>query len=359
MARSAVGESIVAARSAHEPLPWAGRVFVIAEAGVNHDGDIEKARRLIDAAADIGADAVKFQTWNPGELTGRFAVKASYATQGTRSDESFVDMEAARRLPFEAFRELQAHAARRKILFLSTPDGFESLNFLANDLKVPILKVGSSEVTHTRFLAAVGAKGRPVVLSTGLSTLGEAEAAVGAVRAGGDVPLVVLHCTSEYPAPDADMNLRAMTALGAAIGVPVGLSDHSLGIEAAVAATALGARVIEKHLTLDRTLPGPDHAASATPAEFAQMVRAIRRVEVQLGDGIKRRMPSELKNLIAVRRSVVAACDLAAGTRLEPGMLACKRPGSGIAPEHLDAIVGMVVNKSLKADEPITWDCLR
>lgn len=339
--------------------PWVRGVFVIAEAGVNHDGDAGKARRLIDAAVDAGADAVKFQTWNPGELTGRFAVKAAYAVNGAAPDETFAEMESKFRLPFEAFRDLQAYSARRGILFMSTPDGFESLDFLADELNVPILKVGSSEVTHLRFLRAFAAKGRPVILSTGLSTMPEVEAAIAAAGGGRTVPLAVLHCTSEYPAPDADMNLRAMSTIGAAFGLPVGLSDHSLGIEAALAAVALGARIVEKHLTLDRAAAGPDHAASATPDEFRAMVRGIRRVEAQLGDGVKRPMPSEEKNRDAVRRSVVAARDLAAGTRLESGMLTCKRPGTGIEPERLGDLVGKTISRPFLADEPITWECLR
>ncbi|KIL97764.1 N-acetylneuraminate synthase [Paramagnetospirillum magnetotacticum MS-1] len=339
-------------------LPYAqpGRAFIIAEAGVNHDGDIQRAKRLIDVAAEAQADAVKFQTWRPGEITGRFAYKVNYLEATTEQAESRYELSCRLALPYPVFRELKSHCEARGILFLSTPDGFDSLAFLVGELDMPIVKIGSTEVTHPQYLEAIGRTGRPAILSTGLSTLGEVEKAVAALRRGGVGPLALLHCTSEYPAPDSQMNLRAMTTLGRAFGLPVGLSDHSLGGEAALAAIALGAVIIEKHFTLDRSLPGPDHQASLDPQGLAAFVAAIRRVEAMLGDQIKRPTATELANMNGIRRGVVAARNLAAGTILDTTMLVCKRPGGGIEPEDLDRLAGFTLRRDLAEDEPLSWD---
>ncbi len=352
---------MTASHVAHDEttLPWARRTFVIAEAGVNHNGDVELAKKLIDSANAAKADAVKFQTWKPGELTGKFTDKVGYQRETTDAAESRYELSKRLALPFEAFRELQSYADKRGILFLSTPDGFESLDFLVDELNVPIIKVGSSEVTHIPFLEAVGAKGRPVILSTGLSTLGEVETAVAAVRRKSDVPLAVLHCTSEYPAPLEEINLRAMTTMGNALGLPVGLSDHSTGMEAAIAAVTLGACVIEKHFTGDKSLPGPDHRASLEPGELRAFVEAIRNTEVLLGDGVKRATPSEACNRDGIRRSIVAVGAIAKGTVLTRDMMTCKRPGYGIAPDLIDRIVGMTVTAGLEGDQPIEWKHLK
>ncbi len=340
--------------------PWqSGKVFVIAEAGVNHNGELDLAKRLIDIASESGADAVKFQTWKPGELTGKFAVKVAYLEETTEAAESRAELSRRLALPFEAFRELQAYARQRGILFLSTPDGFESLDFLADELNLPVIKVGSTEVTHLQFLRAVGRKGRPVVLSTGMSTLAEVEDALVALTTEAVPEIALLHCTSEYPAPDDQVNLRAMTTLRQAFGLPVGLSDHSLGPEAAIAAVALGAAVIEKHFTLDRGLPGPDHRASLEPDELRRFVAAIRKTETLLGDARKRPTAAERANMVGIRRSVVAARAIPAGTVLAADMLVCKRPGSGIAPRLLDSLVGFTVDRDLQEDEPIQWDYLK
>ncbi|WP_372400675.1 N-acetylneuraminate synthase family protein (plasmid) [Azospirillum sp. HJ39] len=337
------------------PLTGDGGVFVIAEAGVNHDGDVAKAERLIEAAAQAKADAVKFQTWKPGEITGRFAYKVSYMDDTTAMDESRYELSRRLCLPYDAFRHLQDHARRTGILFLSTPDGFDSLDFLVDELKLPCIKIGSTELTHPQFLEAAGRKGLPVILSTGIGSLGEVEEAVAAVRRGGSAPLALLHCTSQYPAPDDEINLRAMTTLRAAFGLPVGLSDHSTGLEAGIAATAMGACIVEKHFTLDRSLPGPDHRASLDPEGLADYVRAIRRTACLLGDGQKRPTASELRNASGIRRSVVAARDLPAGTALEPADLICKRPADGVPPAHLPLLVGRLTKRTLEADEPIRW----
>lgn len=342
-------------------LPYArpGHTFVIAEAGVNHNGDVQTAKHLIDVAAAAKADAVKFQTWRPGEITGKFAYKVNYLESTTDSAESRYELSCRLALPYPVFRELKAHAEKRGILFLSTPDGFDSLAFLVGELDMPIVKIGSTEVTHLQYLEAIGRTGRPAILSTGLSSLGEVEAAINALRRGANGPLALLHCTSEYPAPDAQMNLRAMRTLREAFGLPVGLSDHSRGIEASLAAVAMGAQIVEKHYTLDKTLPGPDHQASLDPAELATYVASIRRLETMLGDGIKRAQSAELANMNGIRRGVVATRPLVAGTRLTREMLTCKRPGGGVEPCDLDKLVGFALNRDLSEDEPLSWDFVR
>lgn len=335
------------------------RVFIIAEAGVNHNGDIALAKRLIEVAAEARADAVKFQTWRPGEITGRFAYKVNYLDKTTSTAESRYEMSNRLALPYPVFAELKAHAAECGILFMSTPDGFDSLAFLTQELDMPIIKVGSTEVTHIVYLEAIGRVGRPVILSTGMSTLGEVETAIVALRRGGASDIALLHCTSEYPAPDAEMNLNAIRTLRDAFGLRVGLSDHSAGVEASIAAVAMGARVIEKHFTVDRELPGPDHKASLDVDGLKQMVASIRRIENMLGDGIKRPTNAELANMNGIRRGVVAVRPIAAGTRLSADMLVCKRPGGGIEPAHLPLLPGFIVNRALEEDEPLQWGDLK
>jgi N,N'-diacetyllegionaminate synthase len=330
-------------------------VFVIAEAGVNHNGDVALAKQLVDVADAAGVDAVKFQTWKPGELTGRFAFKVAYLDSTTESSESRYELSNRLALSYDAFRELKAYCDDREVLFLSTPDGFESLDFLVDELDMPIIKVGSTEVTHPQFLEAVGRKQRPVILSTGLSNLGEVEAALSALRRGGAADITVLQCTSEYPAPDAEMNLRAMQTIAAAFGVNVGLSDHSRGTIAPIAAAAMGAAVVEKHFTLDRAMDGPDHAASITGEELGELTDALRRVAVMMGDGIKTPTPSERANTTGIRRSVVARDPIPAGTVLESHMLVCKRPATGVAPADMEVLVGLRTCRDLDEDEPITW----
>lgn len=330
-------------------------VFIIAEAGVNHNGDIKLAKQLIDAAHAAKADAVKFQTWKPGEITGRFAHKVAYLADTTSSSENRYGLSCRLALPYPAFHELKAHADKLGIMFLSTPDGFESLAFLVDELDVSIVKIGSTEVTHPQFLNAVGRTRRPAILSTGLSTLGEVEKAIASIKAGGEAPLALLHCTSEYPAPAIEMNLRAIRTLAEAFRLPVGLSDHSTGIEAAIAAVALGSVIIEKHFTLDRNLPGPDHRASLDPTGLADLVAAIRKTEVLLGDGIKKPTESERANMNGIRRGVVAVRPIPAGTRLTTELLTCKRPGGGIDPEHLERLVGFKTARDLEEDEPLAW----
>jgi N-acetylneuraminate synthase/N,N'-diacetyllegionaminate synthase len=337
----------------------ADRVFIIAEAGVNHNGSVELAKRLIDVAAEAGVDAVKFQTWRSGEITGRFAFKVDYLTETTDASESRFELSNRLALPYPAFRELKQYTENLGIQFMSTPDGFDSLAFLVGELDMSVIKVGSTEVTHLQYLEAIGRTQRPVILSTGLSTLGEVETAIETLRRGGSKDISLLHCTSEYPAPDIDMNLRAIVTLREAFGLRVGLSDHSLGIEASIAAVAMGANIIEKHFTLDNAMVGPDHKASLDPAALNQLAISIRRTEAMLGDGIKRPTQSELANINGIRRGVVAARHIPAGTRLTADMITCKRPGGGIEPSQLPYIMGFVVNRDLAEDEPLQWRDLK
>jgi N,N'-diacetyllegionaminate synthase len=282
------------------------RVLIIAEAGVNHNGSIDLAVQLIDAAKASGADAVKFQTFRADRIATRSAEKANYQQRQAADGESQFEMLQRLELDAAAHRRLFDYCRKTAIQFLSSPFDIQSIDLL-DTLEVPLLKIPSGEITNLPFLERIAAKGRPVILSTGMSTLGEVEEAVQVLRAGGVSEITLLHCVTEYPAPYAEINLRAMQTLKSAFGLPVGYSDHTPGIEIAIAAVALGAEVIEKHFTLDRSLPGPDHSASLEPKEFKQMVAAIRNVESALGDGIKKPALCELPNIPVARKSVVAA----------------------------------------------------
>ncbi|MBI4635716.1 MAG: N-acetylneuraminate synthase [Candidatus Rokubacteria bacterium] len=329
-------------------------VFVIAEAGVNHNGDVELATRLVDVAVEAGADAVKFQTFKADRLASPAAPKAGYQLQSTSPGETQLDMLRRLELSVEAHRRLKAHAEGRGLLFLSTPFDPESADLL-DGLGVPAFKIGSGEVTNLPFLEYVAGKGKPVILSTGMSSLAEVGDAVGAIRGAGNHRLVLLHCVSSYPADPGEANLRAMRALADAFRVPVGYSDHTPGVEVALAAVALGAVVVEKHFTLDRSLPGPDHRASAEPRELQALIRGIRTVERALGDGVKAPAPSEMDNRVIVRRSLAAAVDLPPGTVLTRDMVRAVRPGTGIAPAFLGAVIGHHVRRALKSGELLTW----
>jgi N,N'-diacetyllegionaminate synthase len=332
-------------------------VFIAAEAGVNHNGDPALARRLVDAAAECGADAVKFQTFRVDALVSRSAPKAGYQVETTGAGESQRDMLAGLELSLEVLAELKDRATKHGLIFFSAPFDEESADVL-DALAVALFKVPSGEITNLPLLRHVAAKGRPIILSTGMADLEEVGQAVAAIRAAGDPPLAVLHCLSAYPAPVGEVNLRAMDSLASRFGCPVGFSDHTLGIEIAVAAAARGAAIIEKHLTLDKTLPGPDHRASLEPAEFGAMVRAIRAVESALGDGVKRPMPSEADTRRVARKSLVAARALKAGERIAAGDLASKRPGTGISPAELPRVLGLPLARDIAADEVIPWEAL-
>jgi N-acetylneuraminate synthase/N,N'-diacetyllegionaminate synthase len=332
-------------------------VFVIAEAGVNHNGDLDLARRLVDVAAEAGADAVKFQTFRTEALVSGAAPKARYQMETTGAEESQQAMLAKLELSPAAHATLRDHARRRGIVFFSTPFDEGSADLL-DDLGVELLKVPSGEVTNLPLLRHLAAKRRPILMSTGMCTLAEVETAVATLREAGDPPLALLHCVSAYPAPVEDTNLRAMDTLRARFGCPVGLSDHSLGVAIALAAAARGADVLEKHVTLDRNLPGPDHRASLTPGELTALVQGVRAIEAALGDGDKRPMPSELDTRAVARRSLVAARALLAGHRLSRDDIAIKRPGTGMAPAELSRVLGRRLARALAADELLDWSAL-
>jgi N,N'-diacetyllegionaminate synthase len=329
-------------------------VFIIAEAGVNHNGSLELALRLVDAAKASGADAVKFQTFRADLLATRSAHKAPYQERTTAEVESQFEMLERLQLDAAAHRRLIDHCRQVGIQFLSSPFDAQSADLLAT-MDLPLYKVPSGEITNLPFLEHLARKGRPLILSTGMSTLGEVEEAVHVLQDAGATQLTLLHCVTEYPAPYAEVNLRAMQTLKLAFGLPVGYSDHTLGIEIAVAAVALGAEVIEKHFTLDRSLPGPDHSASLEPDELREMVAAIRHVEAALGTGIKNPAPCELPNLSVARKSVVAARSLPTGHLLVTGDLDIKRPGNGLAPKLLPTLIGRTLRTGVAKDEMIHW----
>ncbi len=333
------------------------RCFIIAEAGVNHDGDLGRALELIDAAADAGADAVKFQTFRAAELATAEAPKAEYQLQCGPAGESQRAMLERLELDEAAHRELFQRAAERAIVFLSSPFDFDSAAMLV-EVGVAMLKIGSGELTHLPLLLRLGSLGVPVALSTGMSDLAEVEAAVAALRQGGCTHLALLHCVSCYPADPAEANLRAMATLAETFGLPVGFSDHTPGIAVALAARAMGACIIEKHLTLDRHLPGPDHHASLEPQAFAELVAGVRQVEAAMGDGIKRPTAGERHTRRVVRRSLVTARALEAGTVIDSTMLEALRPAGGISPSRLEQVIGRCARRALPAGHALSWEDL-
>ena len=330
------------------------RTLIIAEAGVNHNGDLELARQLIDAAAEAGADLVKFQTFNADRLATRSAPKADYQTQTTDAKESQHEMLRRLELTAGMHKELIAHCAARNIGFFSTGFDIESVDLLVS-LGQDHFKIPSGEITNLPYLRHIGRLGKAVILSTGMASMGEIEAAIDLLEQAGTsrANITVLHCTTEYPTPMAEVNLRAMQSIHAAFGVAVGYSDHTPGIEVAIAAVAMGACIIEKHFTLDRNLPGPDHKASLEPEELKAMVAAIRNIEIALGDGIKRLTPSEARNKPVARKSLVASQAIKAGEVFSVGNITTKRPGTGISPMRWDEVIGRTASRDFAADELI------
>ena len=331
--------------------------FVIAEAGVNHNGDVALAKLLLDAAADAGANAVKFQSFHAESIASSEAPKAAYQVATTGSSETQREMLQRLELTRAAHEELSRHASERGIIFCSTPFDVASVDLLES-LDVPFFKVASGELTHVPLLRRIARTGRPVVVSTGMSEIGEVESALRTLRSAGARDIALLHCLSEYPAPSAEANLRAMATMRERFGTPVGYSDHTLGLEVAVASVALGASILEKHLTLDRSMPGPDHRASLEPDEFAELVRQVRSVESALGDGVKRPGKSEMANRAVARRGVFAAVAIPKGTVLTAEMLACKRPDDGIPASEFDAVVGRRARRDLGAGQKLSWEQL-
>lgn len=330
------------------------RVLVIAEAGVNHNGDINLAKRLIDAAVDAGADAVKFQTFVADKVVTTTAAKADYQVLSTGSDDSQFDMLKKLELSPTMHEELVKHCEKREIKFLSTAFDQKSLDYL-DSLGLTLFKVPSGEITNLPFLRHVGSLGKPVVLSSGMASLKEVGDAVAVLERAGTVrkKITVMHCNTEYPTPMQDVNLRAMATIRDAFGVEVGYSDHTRGIEVPIAAVATGASVIEKHITLDRSLPGPDQAMSTEPQEFKKMIQAIRNIEQALGSGIKQASPSEAKNILIVRRSLVATKRIQAGESFTSENISAKRPGTGISPMRWDDVIGRAAVRDFLPDELI------
>mgnify|MGYP001810401242 CR=1 FL=1 len=328
--------------------------LIIAEAGVNHNGSLKSALALCDAAKTAGADIVKFQTFKTEKVLTRSAGMADYQASNLGTTESQFDMVKRLELGFGDFTAIKRYCEEIGIEFLSTPDDEESLNFLTEELGMRMIKVGSGEVTNIPYLRAIGKKNLPVILSTGMATLGEVERALFELHQAGCPDVTLLHCTTNYPCPMDEVNLRAMVTLCAAFGPRVGYSDHTKGIVVPVAAVALGAIVIEKHLTLDNSLPGPDHAASLAPVDFYPMVTEIRDTESALGDAVKRPNPSELRMMQSVRRSIVAAVPISRGAVFCPENLAVKRAGGiGYPAELWDFVVGETAPRDFAADEVV------
>jgi len=329
-------------------------VFVIAEAGVNHNGSLALAKKLIDVAVEAGADAVKFQTFQADKLVGRSAQKAEYQKQTTSKNESQYEMIKKLELDEHAHRELIRYCHEKRIMFLSTPFDHDSIGML-NDFGMPIFKIPSGEITNLPYLRHIGGLGKEVILSTGMADLGEIEDALDVLIQKGTPKekITVLHATTEYPCPIDEVNLRAMQTIRQAFGVKVGYSDHTPGIAVPIAAVAMGACVIEKHFTLDRTMEGPDHKASLEPQELKAMVQSIRYVNQALGDGVKKPSNSEAKNMVVARKSIVTAKPIKTGDILSEDNLTVKRPGNGITPMRWDEVLGQVARRDYQEDELI------
>lgn len=328
------------------------KVFIIAEAGVNHNGSIDLAKELIDKASEAGADAVKFQSFKAESLVTKNAGKAEYQKEATGNYESQFDMIKKLELDYDRHEELLNYCKLKNIMFLSSPFDLESIELL-NRLGLEIFKVPSGEITNLPYLRKIGSLKKKVILSTGMSTLGDIEKALEILRISGTTDITILHCNTEYPTPIADVNLKAMNTIKDAFKIDVGYSDHTLGIEVPIAAVALGARIIEKHFTLDKTMEGPDHRASLEPNELKKMVRCIRNIEQALGDGIKRLTESESQNINIVRKSIVARKDIKKGEVFSEKNLLIKRPGDGISPMRWDEIMGRKAKKEFIEDELI------
>jgi len=330
------------------------KVFIIAEAGVNHNGCIKTAKKLIDVAAESGVDAVKFQTFKAENLVSKNAQKAEYQKQTTEADESQFEMIKKLELDVDTHKELMDYCASKKILFLSTPFDHDSIDLL-DALKLDIFKIPSGEITNLPYLRHIGFLNKQVILSTGMADLGEIEDALDILIAAGTAKdkITILHANTEYPTPMEDVNLKAMQTIAMAFNMDVGYSDHTLGIEVDIAAVAMGAKVIEKHFTLDRTMTGPDHKASLEPDELKAMVQGIRNIEKALGNGIKKPSNSERKNIAIARKSIVATKTIKQGEVINELNLAIKRPGTGISPMRWDETVGSIAQKDYREDELI------
>jgi len=330
-----------------------GKTFIIAEAGVNHNGSYDTAIKLIDVAIDARADAVKFQTWKTELLMTKNSRLAEYQKKSPLGSQSQFDLAIGLELSYPQFTRLKKYCVKKDIIFLSTPDEAKSAEFL-HKLQ-DIFKIGSGEITNLPFLKYIGSFQKQIILSTGMATLAEIETALNILKVSG-TPLdqiTVLHCNTEYPTPMEDVNLKAMLTIRDKLRVNVGYSDHTLGIEVSVAAVALGATVIEKHFTLDQTLPGPDHAASLEPHELKEMVTAIRNIEKAMGNSEKKPSPSEIKNIPVARKSIVAKQSIKKGEHFSENNITVKRPGTGISPMEWDKVLGKIADIEYQIDDLI------
>lgn len=328
--------------------------IIIAEAGVNHNGCLDTAFKLIDVAVEAGVDAVKFQTFKAEKVISRYASKAEYQKKTTNKDESQLEMVRKLELDSKAHEKLIAYCRNKHIEFLSTPFDLESINLLV-ELGLRTLKIPSGEITNLPYLRKIGRLGKNVIMSTGMATLEEVRTALEVLVSEGTQKenITVLHCNTEYPTPFEDVNLRAILTMKDKLGVKVGYSDHTPGIEIPIAAVALGASVIEKHFTLDRNMEGPDHRASLEPAELKAMVKSIRNIEKAMGDGIKTPSPSEIKNMPIARKSITASTDIKKGDILSEKNLTIKRPGNGVSPMEWDKVIGQKAKRNFEEDELI------
>lgn len=328
------------------------RVLIIAEAGVNHNGSIQLAKEMVDKAIEAGADIIKFQTFVANNLASKQASKAQYQKQQTGSNESQLDMLKRLALSFDEFKELKTYCDIRGIEFLSTAFDFDSIDFL-NTIDIRTWKIPSGEITNLPYLIKIAKTHKPAILSSGMSDIDEIEEAINILKDNGCQNIILLHCTTEYPAPYADINLRAMDTLKQKFNLPVGYSDHSSGIEIAIAAVAMGATVIEKHFTLDRNMEGPDHKASLEPHELKDMIKSIRNVELAIGNGEKKPSESEIKNIAIARKSIIAKCSIKKGETFTDNNVTVKRPGNGISPMRWFEVLGKTAVRDFEEDELI------
>jgi N-acetylneuraminate synthase len=331
--------------------------FIIAEAGVNHNGDIDMAMRMIDAAVKAGADAIKFQTFKADSLVTPDARMAEYQKANMGSERTQYQMLKELELADDTWPRLKAYCDERNIIFLSTPFDEKSAQML-EEMDVPTYKIGSGEITNIPLLRCIAAYGKPIILSTGMATLGEIEQAISAIKEEGNNKIALLHCVTSYPAPYESVNLKTMNTLKTAFGLDVGYSDHTLGIEMTVAAAVLGASIIEKHFTLDRNMVGPDHKASLEPYELEYMVQCIRHVESGLGDGIKNISYDEIYNRQIIRKSIIAFRNIKKGEKIKRDMISVKRPGYGISPSMLSDVIGKIALEDIHENDFITWDMI-
>lgn len=332
------------------------RVFIIAEAGVNHNGDLRKALKMVDAAKTAGADAVKFQMFRAEDLVTKNAPKAKYQKGTTRGGSQY-DMLKRLELEEADFKRLFNYCRKKKIEFMATPFDTESAGFL-NKLGMKRFKISSGDLTNIPLLEVIAKFGKPVILSTGMADIKGVSEAVAAIKRKGNKKITLLHCTSNYPTKMKDVNLKAMLELKRTFGFPAGYSDHTMGIEVSVAAAGMGAEVVEKHFTLDRKMKGPDHRASLEPKELKELVNDVRNVTLALGDGRKVPSMSEMDTKKVARKSIVAAVDIIKGSKLESSMLDVKRPGTGIEPKYLKKLLGMFAKSDIKNETVIKWGML-